>query len=51
MPNPKLPNLPTVSDAFKQAIERFPTASVKEVKQTVPVDAASWRELVQQRNA
>ena len=51
MPNPKLPNLPTVSDAFKQAIERFPTASVEEVKQTVPVDAASWRELVQQRNA
>ena len=51
MPNPKLPNLATVSDAFKQAIERFPTASVEEVKQTVPVDAASWRELIQQRNA
>lgn len=51
MSKPKPTKLQTVSDAFKHAIENFPSTPIAEVKAIVPASSESWRELIQQRNA
>lgn len=41
----------TISQAFKRAIEKFPVATIEDVKLIVPENNAKWREVIHQRNA
>lgn len=44
-------NTSTISEALQRAIEKFPAATVDEIKQAVPQDIPAWREVIHQRNA